>query len=236
MARHVLLCLLCLLTCIPGGMLLTNEELARVTEYIKKEMTDGHLNFQHAYAVKFTLGECRRLSPEVIKQALSQEDIESLRDTVYKFGVYNGPRMVAASYSDSQVSQPTLHAEYRLLHGEGNVSPIQNLMNKAPEAGCVVFFSLYSPCLSRCVNIENDFNIIKELSVFDNVNEAQRAFVFRNIYSDDKKRPDNEIVDGWRSLNERMTLFNCKNGNCDRCFIRPVGGKESLVVRKCLHP
>lgn len=177
--------------------------------------------------MKFTLDECKRLSTDDIKKALRQEDINSLRETVRNFGVYEGHRMVAASYRGS------LHAEYRLLHGEGKVSPIQNLMNKAPEAGCIVFFTLYSPCLSQCVNTGDYFNIIKELSVFDKLNEAQRAFVFRNTYFDDKKRTDDEIWAGWRALDEKMALFNCKNSICRRCFIKPVRGGKSLPVQQC---
>lgn len=180
--------------------------------------------------MKFNLSECNRLSTDDIKQALRQEDINSLRETVRNFGIYQGHRMVAASYKGS------LHAEYRLLHGEREVYPVQNLMNQAPAAGCIVFYTLYSPCLSQCVNIEHYLNIIDALSVFDQVNETQRAFVFRNIYSDDKERTEKEIWEGWRALNKKMTLYNCKNGTCRQCFTKPDHGGESLPVQQCLHP
>ncbi|XP_068089291.1 uncharacterized protein [Hyperolius riggenbachi] len=228
MMGPALVTVLCLLACLPSVEPITGEEWARVTRFVNNELIAGHFTFQYAFVVKLAATECRQLNENTIREALTlnQRQLNDLRNTVRNYGIYEGRRIVAASYSNET---PRNHAEYRLLESVNRApSPVQNLLNRGSRAGCVVFYSLYSPCLTRCVNERRPYNIINELDVFNGIAEGNKAFVFRDVYSEDIDRSPTEIWQAWGALNNRMTLYRCTDNNCIRCF------QEGLFTGQCL--
>ncbi|OCT97296.1 hypothetical protein XELAEV_180095221mg, partial [Xenopus laevis] len=174
------------------------------------------LNNQYAYVALFTVAQCRQLADADLRDALRQEDAANLVMTVADQQIYRGTKMVAASYLQID-NQHAVHAEARLLNGEGNApSPVQDLINRNEDRGCVLFYTLNSPCTGLCVRIGGQYNILNKLNVFDNINN--RALVYNDVYFADLTRKEDIVWAAWAAVNARIGFYRCFNNRCVRCF------------------
>ncbi|XP_040282978.1 uncharacterized protein LOC120997106 isoform X2 [Bufo bufo] len=214
---HILLAALCLWSCaLTVTSILNEEQVGRANNYIQQQFAKN-FNYQYAYFVKFTADECNRgLTNQVLREALQRENSNNLVQTVNNYGIYEGNRMVAASYLKQ--GSYTEHSEYRLLTPE-NSSPISRLLQREPVAGCAIFYSLNSPCITKCIRPNGKYNIINLLQSVTNVPQ-DKVFAFRQVFWYDADKP--QTWASWRTLNNYMPLYRCNGNNCIRCFTNGV--------------
>ncbi|XP_056407740.1 uncharacterized protein LOC130303243 [Hyla sarda] len=217
--RHMILAALCIWSCIlTVTPLLTEEQVGRANNLINQRFT-SRFTYQYAYFVKFTKDECNRgLTYEVLQEALKGEDAVKIYDKVSNYGIYEGQRMVVSSYLEQE--KFVIHAEYRLLDPNFN-SPITRLLSHQPTAGCAIFFSWDSPCVSKCLLHKGNYNIIDKLRTV-NALPVDRVFAFGKVFWQDKERPKEEVWASWRSLDQYIGLMRCDANNCIHCFINGV--------------
>ncbi|XP_056418955.1 uncharacterized protein LOC130360489 [Hyla sarda] len=219
--RHMILAALCIWSCIMTVTpLLTEEKVARVTDYIQQHFTKD-FNYQYSYFVKFTEDECiRGLTNDVLQEALGGEDASAMYHKVDAHLIYKGKRMVVTSHLRYKKSHKkhNLQAEYRLLESE-LISPISTLLTDGLFAGCSIFYSFYSPCTTKCSLPDGNYNIIDQLDTINGL-PKDRAFVFGKALWYDAERPSKsrQVWDSWRSLNSHTPLFRCAANNCVQCF------------------
>ncbi|XP_053314709.1 uncharacterized protein LOC128482812 [Spea bombifrons] len=206
----ILFLLLCYWSRPPTVSGFTEEQLQRVTGYVQR--TFG-IRGQHAYAVKFTPAQCAALSENDIAAALNGENIQNVKNAMNSQSIYSGTQMVMATYKDLGNNKRE-HSEHRLLYppSRSSVSPAQDLMNRQPAAGCVLFYTYNSPCNAYCTNPNGRFNIVDKLSVFGTNN---KAFVFNQVYQEQNINCCHETR--LKSVDKQMPLYRCTN-NCIKCF------------------
>lgn len=92
-------------------------------------------------------------------------------------------------------------------------SPLTYLLNKKKD-GCVVFYTLNSPCIDRCLNKKHKDNIIPGL---DELKEYQgiKAFVYSNINTKDKGKEN--LREALKKIADRVPLYRCNQQGCILC-------------------
>lgn len=247
MGRNLLIAL-CLWSCI----LIVNCEFSdkavkKVTDEIRNKILKNIWKIstpQVAFIVKLTDKECSNRTninntdlitdiPEDFSNAIKKETKQSLdemEDAMNKNVIYSGNQILIAQRKEvtetkrnGEVITYSEHAEYRLLTPEGKQTPpAQNFMNKEPKAHGVIFYSLISPCVDKCIKENNRYSILNSLQ--NNFQRfTDRAFVYKYVYTSELERLNDinkrqEIIKAWRGLDQIMPLFRCTCGTCERCF------------------
>lgn len=126
--------------------------------------------------------------------------------------------------------KPREHAEHFLLYPIGN-SPMDKLLALADQNSCIVFYSYNSPCVTRC--IQRDDNILNGLENWKNIRkEAMNVFVFEKIWQKDEWRKDMEK--DLLKIHEQVPLYRCDIKNnvmeCQDCVEKNTG----KVIPFCL--
>lgn len=209
---------LCLWSCVLTVTPLNQVQVGRITNYIEQNIFMG-LSDQYAYFVKFTVEECNKdLQTQDLDTALNVDKSAGIRGKVVNKEIYEGNRMVAASYV--KMKKYDIHSESRLLNNlpGSTKSPISKLLETTPAAGCVVFFSLNSPCVQTCTDPEGKYNIIDKLNKVNLPESNSRAFAYTKVFDKDKKKPEDEVWKNWGALNAKMTLLRCSGNNCIKCI------------------
>ncbi|XP_075451470.1 uncharacterized protein LOC142492589 [Ascaphus truei] len=206
----------------------TEDQLRRVTDHIRNTIT-GNFAHQYSYAVKFsTPSQCSELTNENIQEALKHESANDFLLRLRASEIYNGRNLVAATFRD--IGNKRQHAEARLLFPEnqGGISPVQALLNSEPKAGCVLFYTLNSPCTGVCAKPGGEYNIIDQLDVFASYNN--RAFVYNDVYHVDFNRPHDTVHNAWSAINKKVPLYRCFTGHCVKCF-----DKQNNLDNNCFY-
>ncbi|KAM4042625.1 uncharacterized protein ACNLHF_013212 [Anomaloglossus baeobatrachus] len=217
-----ILTVLCLWSCVIIVTPLNQEEVGRATHYIETNIFKG-LQDQYAYFVKFNEDECNKgLQTQDIEKALIADVAAGIPDTVEKKEIYQGDQMVAASYVKEK--NYDIHAESRLLNAlpGSTESPISNLLNENPKAGCVVFYSLNSPCVQTCTDLKGKYNIIDKLNKVNLPEPNSRAFAYTKVFDKDKKRPEEDVWINWKALDAKIKLLRCSGDECIQCLVNGV--------------
>ncbi|XP_050957616.1 uncharacterized protein LOC127158578 [Labeo rohita] len=134
--------------------------------------------------------------------------------------VYQGTELIAAGHHTDA------HSEY-LLMNPSKSSPLTNLLNKKKD-GCVVFYTLISPCIDRCLNNNDHDNILPGL---DELNKYKgiKAFAYTHIYKKDQKNKN--LHDKLKKIADLVPLYRCNEGGCILCG--GPGSKE--LQKKCIE-
>lgn len=243
MGRNLLIAL-CLWSCILiVNCTFSDIAVKKVTDYIMKEIIDEIWTDrgapQVALIVKLTNKECsirtNKTNPDLITDipedffnAIKKYDnIDKMKDEMNKNVIYTGNRILMATSKNVTKSinrkktTYTEHAEYRLLT-PGKHSPVENFMSNNPMVTRVIFYSLISPCVNKCINGNIHYSIMDSLrSNFKTL--ADRAFVYRFVFRPDMERLNDtntrqEIINAWGGLDQIMPLFHCIGGTCKQCF------------------
>ncbi|XP_075194991.1 uncharacterized protein LOC142295784 isoform X2 [Anomaloglossus baeobatrachus] len=213
-----ILTVLCLWSCVLTVTPLNTQEFARATDYIERNIFND-MTRQYAYFVKFNEDECNKgLQSQDIANALTVDVAAGIRATVMKREIYHGDRMVAACAIKQ--GKRYKHSEYRLLNipAGSTESPISSLLKKDPAAGCVVFYSLNSPCVEFCTDPDGPYNIIDKLNQVNLPPYNSRAFAYTKVFDTDKERPRADVWKNWKALNAKMQLIRCTGNNCIQCL------------------
>ncbi|XP_059369891.1 uncharacterized protein LOC132107736 [Carassius carassius] len=135
--------------------------------------------------------------------------------------VYRGTELIAAGrHRDA-------HSEYLLMNPQNN-SPLRDLMNKKKD-GCVVFYTLISPCIDRCLNNNVNNNIIPgldELKAYQGI----KAFVYTYIYNNDQNKEN--LHEELKKISDCVPLYRCNQKGCIPCG-KP--GSDVQVDNQCLN-
>ncbi|OCU00069.1 uncharacterized protein cbm20.L [Xenopus laevis] len=210
----------CILTVTP----FTEDQLFRATNYIHKTITRG-INVQYSYVAVFTADQCINLNIEDLMNALREENASVLVKMVKSKKIYEGPRMVAASYLRLD-NGSAVHAEARLLNGKGGApSPVQNLLNINQDKGCVLFYTLNSPCTRYCAKVGGRYNILSRLDIFNGI--QNRALVYNEVYHDEFDKNETDVWAAWAAINRRIDFYRCTNNQCYRCFEYNTGSRNT---------
>lgn len=137
--------------------------------------------------------------------------------------VYEGKELIAAGV---QKKPNPAHSEFLLMNPPNN-SPLTRLLNKRKD-GCVVFYTLNSPCIDTCLNAKNTYNIIEGLNKLK-AYQGTKAFAFKNIWIHDQNR-QNELKEKLKEITSRIPLYRCNGGACTLCG-KP--GSNAEITKKC---
>ncbi|XP_051719353.1 uncharacterized protein si:dkey-96g2.1 isoform X2 [Ctenopharyngodon idella] len=218
---RVLLLGIVLLSCIQSvvNQNVDRETLSRIQGYFRNNFYN---NGQYAVAINVPQQQCQRGFSPTRFNFLTHDPSATVRlNTVpNSMNVYRGRQVIAAGFHTNA------HSEHLLMNPTNN-SPLTNLMNTNRD-GCVVFYTLNSPCLNRCLNNNNINNILQSL-VELNAYNGIKAFVYTSIYTYDQN--SRGLRNGLQQIANRVPLYRCDRGSCILCG-RP--GSNIQVIDQCL--
>ncbi len=108
-----------------------------------------------------------------------------------------------------------------------NNSPLTELMNRRND-GCVVVYTLISPCINRCLNNNHNDNIIpglNKLSAYQGI----KAFVYTYIYRHDQNKTN--LHEKLQMIADHVPLYRCNQQGCILCGEPGTNGR---VIDQCL--
>lgn len=193
-----------------------NEEvdintLARIQRFFHKNYANGS---QYAVAINVPKEQCRRgFFPSTANFLINDksEDVKPYikRDSIQ---IYQGTELIAAGVHKDA------HSEHLLMNPPNN-SPLTHLLNKWKN-NCVVFYTLNTPCVGKCLNSEVVLSGLRELENY----QGMKAFVYTNIYDKDQNKQNlrNEL----QKIARRVPLYRCGRNGCIYC--------ENNVIDACL--
>ncbi|XP_053565444.1 uncharacterized protein LOC128655881 [Bombina bombina] len=205
-------------------------ELQTVTVYINQKFAKN-TDKQYAYVVKFSANQCNSLTNENIAKVLNVEN-PNWDEIFNNDQIYQGTNLVMAKFrKQSNNKKDVEHSEYRLLYptGSSTLSPVENMMNTGAKAGCVLFFTLNSPCVGRCALPNGEYSILGKLDVFSKIND--RALVYNKFFNSDQKRPVKEVLKAWDAVDKKIPMYRCDNNGCSRCSENDV--KDNSKHNSC---
>ncbi|KAK9961829.1 hypothetical protein ABG768_007229 [Culter alburnus] len=184
---------------------------------------------QYAIAITVPQAQCTQEGSD-IQTVFSREDAQNVRNILN-----NGEKCVLCTPSQNVIAarptqKPREHAEHFLLYPIGN-SPMDKLLALADQNSCIVFYSYNSPCVTRC--IQSDDNILNGLENWKNIRkEAMNVFVFEKIWQKDEWRKDMEK--DLLKIHAQVPLYRCDINNnvmeCQNCVEKNTG----KVIPFCL--
>lgn len=204
--------------------------LARMIQYFDDNVQPKTKpDVQYAIAISVPQSQCTDEQSD-IQTVFSREDAENVRNILT-----SGEKCVLCTPSQNVIAarptpKPVEHAEHFLLYPVGN-SPMDKLLALADQNSCIVFYSYNSPCVTRCIQRED--NILPGLSNWKNIRkEAMNVFVFEKIWQKDTWRKDMEK--DLLKIHAEVPLYRCDiNDNvmqCQNCVEKNTG----KVIPFCL--
>ncbi|XP_056329941.1 uncharacterized protein LOC130241959 [Danio aesculapii] len=186
--------------------------LARIQRFFHFNYENG---LQYAVAINVPKKQCRSRffpSPANFLKNDPSEDVKPYikRDSME---VYQGTELIAAGVHRNA------HSEHLLMNPPFN-SPLTHLLNKRND-GCVVFYTLISPCVDKCLNSNVVLSGLCELENY----QGMKAFVYTYIYNKDQNKQNlrNEL----QKIANRVPLYRCGRNGCIYC--------ENTVIDACLN-
>ncbi|XP_038607959.1 uncharacterized protein LOC119932905 [Tachyglossus aculeatus] len=173
---------------------------------------------QYAAAISLPRATCTPDGVKDLNKILTNEELTQMNNVIKTFGnIYEGKNVVAAR-ARTNIEDKTDHAEWRLLAppGKGQESVVQRLLTKTyKEESCLVFFTLNSPCVTKCVK-RGTYDISPYvLGLFQYVS-LRGAFVFQDIFGPDQKLKPSDLVMGWKNLFP-APVYRCQMTRCTSC-------------------
>uniref|UniRef100_A0A8C1HQU3 Uncharacterized protein n=1 Tax=Cyprinus carpio carpio TaxID=630221 RepID=A0A8C1HQU3_CYPCA len=190
-----------------------------------------HPDVQYVMAITVPKAQCTEEQSD-IQTVFSKKDAENVRNLLNK-----GDKCVLCTSSKNIIAarptqKPKEHAEHVLLYPLSN-SPMDKLLAETDEKSCVVFYSHNSPCVTRC--IEGQENILEGLSNWKNIRkEAMNVFVFNKIWQKDAWRKD--MAKDLLKIHEQVPLYRCTRTNvmeCQNCVER--NNEDVIAFLKCAN-
>lgn len=173
---------------------------------------------QYAVAINVPKNQCREDFYPSKKNFLVNDQSDQVKPI--SDHVYRGQEIITAGHSNNK------HSEYLLMHPP-NHSPLTDLMNRRND-GCVVFYTLNSPCIARCLNNSHTDNIIQGLNKL-RAYKGIKAFAYTYIYKNDQKNPN--LRQKLEIIADRVPLYRCTKQGCILC---KEPGSNRRVKKQCL--
>lgn len=119
--------------------------------------------------------------------------------------LYNGTELIAAGTTKDE------HSELLLMARNGEESVLDSLL-KNREDGCVIFYTLLSPCIDGCLKNENIISGLQKLKEHTGI----KAFVFTHIYDNDEGKKN--LRDELMKIADYVPLYRCGPTVGDTCI------------------
>ncbi|XP_050961209.1 uncharacterized protein LOC127162470 [Labeo rohita] len=165
--RILLICLVIFCPAVDGT--LEQNILMAIVKNLEKQ-----LRGQYALAFSVEMEKCLKDSKYTGQDLITEE----VKKELEKNNVYQGDHLLAAKPKKISTNNGlyTEHAEFRLQNF------LKNILKK--EDRCVIYFTVNSPCMEKCLKEDGRFNIKTSLQLLEQ--EKLKAFVFKKYWKDDK--------------------------------------------------
>lgn len=152
---------------------------------------------QYAVAFRVEKNKCQDSS-------YSGQDLitQQVKETLQKNEVYVSGNLIAAK-ADKNIQD---HSEYRLK------DYLKDILNGPNQ--CVVYFTVNSPCLDKCISGTGRSSIrnnLKDLEKYVGI----KAFAFKNVWKFDQK---DEVIRRLKGIASALPYYQCERNKaeCDR--------------------
>ncbi|XP_074927360.1 uncharacterized protein LOC142047558 [Chelonoidis abingdonii] len=208
---------------------------------IGDHMNKDGLAVEYAFAVSLEKASCE--NPSGLEQVLRRNKLRDMQAAINREGVLYDPDegpIVAARMK--RLSGAGEHAEWRLLQGDQN-SPVQKLLARTyNKRSCLIFFTIRSPCTGTCLLVKRPHNILQMVSdTFHPIDHNYKAFIFRQIYHQDRDLDPQGLLEAWHRLPD-VPLLRCDTKGCRDCRGNDPNSNPSAcldeirAMRQPLHP
>ncbi|XP_068069908.2 uncharacterized protein [Danio rerio] len=191
-----------------------NEEvdintLARIQRFFNFNYATGS---QYAVAINVPMEQCQ--SGPSTANFLENDKSEDVKPYIKRdsMEVYQGTELIAAGVHKDA------HSEH-LLMNPPNDSPLTHLLNNSNN-GCVVFYTLNTPCVGKCLNSDVVLSGLRELQNY----QGMKAFVYTYIYNKDQN--NGNLRNALQKIANRVPLYRCGRNGCIYC--------GNNVIKACL--
>ncbi|XP_016364501.1 uncharacterized protein LOC107705624 [Sinocyclocheilus rhinocerous] len=176
--------------------------LARIVKFFRKRYV---FVGQYAVAINVPKEQCQSGFNPSESTFLKNDKSEKVKPYIKPDSkvVYKGTELIAAGrHKDA-------HSEY-LLMNPPNKSPLTHLMNKKKD-GCVIFYTLNSPCIDKCLNSDIIIKGLNELKAYQGI----KAFVYTYIFKNDQNHKN--LQKELKKIAQRVPLYRCNKEGCNSC-------------------
>nr|XP_023968110.1 uncharacterized protein LOC112060694 [Chrysemys picta bellii] len=199
--------------------------LREIGDHVNK---DG-LAVEYAFAISLEKASCE--NPSGLEQMLRRNKLQDMQAAINAEGSLYDPDegpIVAARMK--HLGRGGEHTEWRLLQGDQN-SPVQKLLARPyNERSCLIFFTVRSPCAGTCLLVKRPHNILQMVSdTFRPIDHNYKAFVFRQIYWQDRDLDPQSLLEAWHRLPD-VPLLRCDTKGCRDCS----GNDPNTDTNACL--
>ncbi|KAM9113621.1 uncharacterized protein ACDP82_020262 isoform 4-T4 [Pangshura tecta] len=197
---------------------ISTQVLRHIVDHVDKH------GFETEYAFAVSLKKLYCQNAADIEAVLPIDELRAMQaaisggDRLYDPGQGN----IVAAAVRAMPNMYTEHAEWRLLQG-GRNSPVSKLLARTSGQNnnniCLIFFTLSSPCVGKCLNDKKHYNILEPVSnIFGPIDNNYKAFVFRKIFHNDRNHETREsLLKAWQQM-KNVPLYLCDNKDCRDCF------------------
>ncbi|XP_058600548.1 uncharacterized protein LOC131520374 [Onychostoma macrolepis] len=226
--------------CIQGPQVPVNTEvLAQMIQYFDEKLQPGGNN-QYSVLIRVPYQHCTdRFS---LDSVFNTNEIK----TAFNYFKTNRGRRLYEVTKDSvslTATKPSLdptssseeddHAEYILIYSRDDAntpSPLQKILDMINDDQCVVLYTYNSPCITKCINDEDD-SILHGLSNWKNTQTTGiKAFVFQKIWPKDSTGLAEDQKEQFTKINDLVPLYRCvKNNNQMQCYKCGTAGSLMLL-------
>ncbi|XP_072547474.1 uncharacterized protein [Salminus brasiliensis] len=205
---------LVLLSLLPPAAWAEISNLAKIITFLQENYGEGSAQF--AVAINVPAQKCSAdLTPD--QNFLPGDNAtKAKKDMKGPQSVYQGKRLMGARPRRIPGSKSNYHSEYLLLiqpYPPSNDTLVKTLLARYPD-GCVIFYTLNSPCVQTCSTPNKRYSIIPALGVFRNHN-GPKAFVFGQVWKHDENVAQWET--NMKEVNKNVPLYRCSGGVCTLC-------------------
>ncbi|KAK9962384.1 hypothetical protein ABG768_007754, partial [Culter alburnus] len=152
---------------------------------------------QYAVAFRVEKNKCLQASDYPNKDLLTE-----VKEKFQKNEVYVSDNLIAAKADKNKQE----HSEFRLKNY------LKNILNEKDK--CVVYFTVNSPCLNKCVSDSWEYSIKGNLELLQKY-EGIKAFAFKKVWREDKKE---EVIKRLKAIAPALPYYQCEKNKakCDR--------------------
>ncbi|KAI7800727.1 uncharacterized protein LOC130564863 [Triplophysa rosa] len=194
-AQKSLVLIFLLHPCILSAQHVNTRTLANIVKAF-----EAKLGKSGQYAVALRVGKEKCSDSNYSGQDLITEDV---KNTIENNDVYKSNNLIAAKALKGENTQ---HSEYRLKNY------LKNILNAKGE--CVIFFTVNSPCLDRCLAEEGKYTIKRSLTMLQNY-EGVKALAFKKVWTHDTMK---NLKKRLTAIAPDLPCYQCENykAECDR--------------------
>ncbi|KAA0701736.1 hypothetical protein E1301_Tti021203 [Triplophysa tibetana] len=205
-AQRSLVLIVLLHPCILNAQNVNTQTLANIVKAF-----EAKLGKSGQYAVAFRVGKEKCSDSSYSGQDLKIDDVKT---TIENNEVYKSNNLIAAKALKGESTQ---HSEYRLMNY------LKNILNV--KDGCVIFFTVNSPCLDRCLAEEGKYTIKSSLTKLQNY-KGVKALAFKKVWMHDKVE---KLKERLTAIAPDLPCYQCENNKAKCVLLYQVGQYAAAI-------